>query len=276
VAECDRSDVVRGTCSTWSTILQQVSHVRPPRHPFLDWPGPLAFAHRGGAGEAPENTLPAFEQAVSQGYRYLETDAHVTADGVVVAFHDDDLTRTCGRPGRISELPWSEVAAARVDGREPIPRLVDLLEAFPDARLNIDCKTDQVVGPLGDELERCGAIDRVCIGSFSGRRLRRMRRRYGPALCTSYGPVELGVLKVLRVSRTGVAAVQSPVTWHGRTIIDRRFVERCHARDIVVHVWTIDDRDEMSRLLDLGVDGIMTDRPAVLRQVLLERGQWHS
>ena len=107
------------------TILLAVVHPtnRSARHPYLDWPGPIPFAHRGGASDAPENTMPAFEHAVRLGYRYLETDVHVTADGVVVAFHDDDLSRTCGRPGRISTLPWSEVSAARVDGAEPIPRL---------------------------------------------------------------------------------------------------------------------------------------------------------
>ena len=137
-----------------------------PRHPFLDWPAPIPFAHRGGASEAPENTLPAFQRAVDLGYRYLETDVHVTADGVVVAFHDDDLSRTCGRPGRIHELTWDEVSTARVEGREPIPRLTDLLESFPDARVNIDCKTDEVVIPLGDELARTGALSRVCVNSF--------------------------------------------------------------------------------------------------------------
>ena len=118
-----------------------------PRHPFLDWPGPVAFAHRGGAAEAPENTLPAFKGAVDLGFRFLETDARVTADGVVVAFHDDDLSRTCNRPGFIHELPWSEVATARVDGREPIPRLTDVLDAFPEVRINVDCKSDDVVRP---------------------------------------------------------------------------------------------------------------------------------
>jgi glycerophosphoryl diester phosphodiesterase len=246
----------------------------PPRHPYLDWPGPIAFAHRGGASEAPENTLPAFERAVGLGYHYLETDVHATADGVVVAFHDDDLMRTCGRPGHISELPWKDVASARVDGREPIPLLSDLLEAFPAARFNIDCKTDQVVGPLGDELERYAALDRVCVGSFSDRRLARIRRRFGPALCTSYGSVELGVLRVLGLSRAKVPAVQAPVTWRGRTLIDEPFVRRAHKRGLEVHAWTIDDAAEMARLLDLGVDGIMTDRPALLRDVLTGRGQW--
>src|SRR5688572_11562358 len=111
-------------------------------YPFLDWPGPLAFAHRGGASEAPENTLPAFEQAVRLGYRYLETDVHTTADGELVAFHDDRLDRVTDRTGMVAELPWSTVRAARVDGREPIPLLEDLLGAFPEARVNIDPKAD--------------------------------------------------------------------------------------------------------------------------------------
>ncbi|MET0144608.1 MAG: glycerophosphodiester phosphodiesterase [Ilumatobacteraceae bacterium] len=246
------------------------------RHPFLDWPAPLAFAHRGGAGEAPENTLPAFQRAVELGYRYLETDVHVTVDGVVVAFHDDDLARTCGRPGHISQLPWSEVATARVDGREPIPRLEDVLGALPSARINIDCKTDRVVGPLGDTLARTNALDRVCVGSFSDRRLRSIRKRFGSALCTSYGPVEIGAFRYLGISRASVPALQAPVTWHGRTLLTTRFVERCHRRGIEVHAWTIDDPAEMERLLDLGVDGIMTDHPAVLREVLTARGQWAS
>ena len=138
-----------------STILRPVARTSRPRHPFLDWPGPIAFAHRGGASEAPENTMPAFERAVDLGYRYLETDVHVTADGVVVAFHDDDLLPDV-RPARahLRAAVARRWPTARVDGREPIPRLADLLDAWPDARFNIDCKTDRVVEPLGDELRR--------------------------------------------------------------------------------------------------------------------------
>jgi glycerophosphoryl diester phosphodiesterase len=245
-----------------------------PHHPFLDWPAPLAFAHRGGASEAPENTLPAFANAVELGYRYLETDAHVTADGVVVAFHDDDLSRTCGRPGFIHELPWREVATARVDGKEPIPRLSDVLEEFPEVRFNIDCKLDLVVDPLGDELTRMAALDRVCLGSFKDARLRRIRKRFGPALCTSFGPYELGLLRLAGFAWSGVQTAQAPPRWHGRPLITARFVERCHRRGIEVHAWTIDEEHEMDRLLDLGVDGLMTDRPAVLKEVLSRRGQW--
>ena len=166
--------------------------------------------------------MPAFERAVGLGYRYLETDVHATADGVVVAFHDDDLRRTCGRPGHISELPWREVATARVDGREPIPLLDDLLEALARRpRRTSTARPTGVVGPLADELAAAGALDRVCVGAFSDRRLARCADGSGRALCTSAGPVELGALRLARARPARrVLAVQVPVRWHGRH--DRR------------------------------------------------------
>jgi glycerophosphoryl diester phosphodiesterase len=251
------------------------SHARrSERHPFLDWPGPIAFAHRGGASEAPENTHPAFERAVELGYHYLETDVQITADGVAVAFHDDDLTRTCARPGRISELPWCEVATARVDGREPIPRLDELLDAWPDVRWNIDCKTDRGVDPLADLLQRARLLERVCVSAFSDLRLLRLRRRLGHGLCSAAGPAELTAIRFIGWTLPGPLAAQVPVRRGRITVVDERFVERAHRRGIAVHVWTINDPTEMARLLDIGVDGIMTDRLGVLRDVLSGRGEW--
>lgn len=250
-----------------------------PAHPFLDHPGPIAFAHRGGAGDWPENTMPAFEAAVGLGFRYLETDAHATADGVVVAFHDEALDRVTDRTGLIRELPWHEVRQARVDGREPIPLLLDLLEAFPDARLNIDPKHDTVMEPLAEILRRTSCLDRICLGAFSDKRLRWFRKRFGPRVCTSAGPQELAALRAAASSgapviRTGARCVQAPTAYRGVTVVDERLVRRSHVAGLAVHVWTIDEADEMHRLLDLGVDGIMTDRPSTLRSVLEQRGQW--
>jgi glycerophosphoryl diester phosphodiesterase len=253
----------------------------PPNaaYPFLDWPGPLAFAHRGGASEAPENTLPAFEHAVRLGYRHLETDAHVTADGVLVAFHDDRLDRVTDRSGVIAELPWREVKEAKVDGREPIPLLEDLLAAWPDARINIDPKQDAVAEPLAAAILRTGSTDRVCVGAFSDKRIATVKVLVGPGLCTSMGPRE--VARLVSVSRggPGLGGVRSPCaqvpTTQGRVpLVTERFMAAAHRHGIQVHVWTIDDRAEMARLLDLGVDGIMTDRPQVLKDLLIERGAW--
>jgi len=218
--------------------------------------------------------MPAFEYAVRLGYRYVETDVQVTADGVLVAFHDNDLRRTCSRPGRISDLPWREVRTALVDGRAPIPLLDELLGEWPELRVNIDCKTDKAVDALVAALRRHQALDRVALGAFSDARLRRLRAVLGPNVCTTLGPGGVAALKFGTLRSTAAMAAQVPVQQGPLTVTDEKFVQRAHAKGLAVHVWTIDDAAEMHRLLDLGVDGLMTDRPEVLRTVFQERGLW--
>jgi glycerophosphoryl diester phosphodiesterase len=250
-----------------------------PRYPFLDHPGLLAFAHRGAhGGDVPENTMRAFGRAVDLGFRYLETDVHLTADGVLVAFHDDRLERVTDGTGILADLPWSEVSAARVGDTDPIPRLDELLETFPEARFNLDPKHDAALEPLLDALRRHDALDRVCVAAFSDERLARARSAVGPRLCTGLGPREIARLVAAsrRVAwfRTEGAAAQVPIQHKSMTIVTPRFVAAAHRRGLQVHVWTIDDAAEMERLVDLGVDGIMTDRAEVLRDVLVARGRW--
>lgn len=246
--------------------------------PFLDHPGPLAFAHRGGAGDWPENTMPAFEHAVALGYAYVETDVHTTADGVLVAFHDDQLDRVTDRTGAIGDLPWSEVSAAVVGGSGRIPLLEDILVAFPHVRVNIDPKADRAVEPLAEVILRTGSVDRVCVGAFSDRRLARLRELVGERLCSSLGPRGTAALVAasngVPTGQLHAACVQVPVSARGVTITTPKLIAEAHERGMQVHVWTIDDREEMHRLLDLGVDGIMTDRPALLREVLEARSAW--
>ena len=251
-------------------------------HPYLDGPLPIAFAHQGGASEYPENTMPAFDHAYRLGYRYMETDVHASSDGVLFAFHDADLQRTCGQPGLIRDLTAEQVSTMRVAGREPIPRLDELLSTWPDAKFNIDCKSDHALPYLLQRLDRDDVFDRVCIGSFSDSRLDAVRERYGPRVCTSMGPRDVAKVRlgtwVRRTPRfNGVAAplaAQVPVRQGPLPIVTKSFVDGAHAAGLQVHVWTIDDPDEMRRLLDLRVDGIMTDRVTALREVIHERGQW--
>ena len=254
-------------------------------HPYLDWPGPSPFAHRGGTSSAPENTLPAFERAVDLGYLYLETDVHRSADGVLMAFHDPDLRRTCGVDSTIAELTAAELAGIRVVGAEPIPQLDELLDRFPDARFNIDCKADDAVSALVDTIRRRSLLDRVCVGAFSQARLSKIRALLGPRLLTCMSPQEIARLRFTGrlADPTGpprVAQVPVRAAEHGAgrrlTVVTPRFLRAAHRHGVAVHVWTIDDPHEMHRLLDLGVDGIMTDRPEILRDVLVERGAWHG
>lgn len=248
------------------------------QHPFLQYSGILAFAHRGGTQVAPENSMAAFQHAVDLGYRYLETDVHATADGVVIAFHDDVLDRVTDQSGRISELPWSEVSQARIDGSEPIPTLNELLETFPEARFNIDAKNDQVVNGLAEILLKANALNRVCLAAFSDRRLRKLRKLLGPDLCTSAGPLSIAAFRIESLSFCRASfswqCLQVPVRSMGLPLVDRHFLSTAHEKRLQVHVWTINEPNEMNDLLDLGVDGIMTDSPKLLQTVLQERGLW--
>jgi glycerophosphoryl diester phosphodiesterase len=249
------------------------------RHPYLDHPGPIPFAHRGGAADGLENTLLQFRRAIETGYRYLETDVHATADGKLVAFHDNTLDRVTDGAGRIADLPWADVRHARVAGKEPVPLFEELLEAFPEARWNVDLKAEPALHPLLELIERTGTWDRICVGSFSEARVVRAQRLAGPRLATSYGT--RGVLNLRLRSwgapaalRRSAVAAQVPETQNGIQVVDHRFVRTAHARGLQVHVWTINDPDAMHRLLDLGVDGIMTDHIDTLRKVMEDRGVW--
>ena len=282
---------------------------------FLDHPGPLAFAHRGGAAHAPENSWRAFEHAVGLGYEYLETDVQATADGVLIAFHDRTLDRVTGQPGRVCRLTLKEIAGARIGGTEPIPVLEDVLAAWPDVRFNIDVKDAPAIAPLARVLRRTNAWDRVCVVSFSASRLRAARRALDRPVCMAASPLGTAMVRFggppaprgsrgphrrrfMRQPAAGpvAAAARRPVTVADRPprqlaerlaeagvrclqvpapVATPSFIGRAHQLGLQVHVWTVNDRLTMEGLLNLGVDGIMTDETVTLREVLIRRGQWH-
>ncbi|MFE5798025.1 glycerophosphodiester phosphodiesterase [Streptomyces sp. NPDC056503] len=248
-------------------------------HPYLDHPRPLPIAHRGGTADGLENTAAAFRRAAAAGYRYFETDVHTTADGVLVAFHDATLDRVTDTAGRIRDLPWAAVREARVAGKEPLPLFEDLLHEFPEARWNVDLKTESALAPLVDLISRADAWDRVLVSSFTEARVARAQRLAGPRLATSYGVTGVAALRLRSLGlpaplRAGAVAAQVPETQGGIRVVDRRFVRAAHARGLQVHVWTVNDPERMESLLDLGVDGIMTDHLETLREVLTARGAW--
>jgi glycerophosphoryl diester phosphodiesterase len=246
------------------------------------------MAHRGFSRNGLENSMAAFSAAVDLGLSYLETDVHATSDGVLLAFHDDKLDRVTDRTGRITELPWSVVREARIGGVEPIPRLEDVLGAWADVKVNIDVKERPAIRPLVDVIRRTAALDRVCVASFSGARRAAVRRALGPRLATSLGPVRVAGWRLggwlpgplgaaaVRFGVDGAAAAQVPQRAGPLTVVTPGSVARAHAAGIQVHVWTIDAPADMHRLLDLGVDGLITDRADLLREVLVARGQWRA
>lgn len=259
------------------------------RHPFLDGPFPRAFAHRGWhldelAGM--ESSLAAFRRAAAEGYCYLETDVRATRDGVVVIIHDATLNRTTDGYGEIEKLDWVAVRTARVGGREPLCRLTDLLEELPGTLLNVDVKADSAIAPMLDLLRHTNGWGRVCLASFSDARLQRLRRAAGPRLLTSMGTASAAALRMRSMSplwrgmrRSAATPIrgafaQLPVHRCGVRVVDRALVRYAHHHGLEVHAWTVDHAVQMQALLDLGVDGLITDRPDVLRDVLRVRGAW--
>lgn len=246
------------------------------------------MAHRGFTYDngAPENSLPAFAAAVALGFRYVETDVHATSDGTLVAFHDDRLERVTDGSGVLAQLPWSAVRHAKIAGTQEIPTLDAVLESWPELRVNIDCKAAGAVQPLVDVIERHHAHDRVCVASFSDERRRAVLRRLSRPVATSGGksvisrfvlggstPVWSRIPFGQNVLRD-VDCLQVPRAAGRIRVVTERAVRRAHESGVQVHVWTIDDRTQMQELLHLGVDGIMTDRADILREVLTSRGQW--
>ena len=241
-------------------------------------PGPLALAHRGGAGLAAENTLDAFGRAYALGIRYLETDVRLTADGELVAFHDRRVDRVTGLRGRVGRFPLATLAATPVLGGGCVLPLAEVFAAFPDACFTVDVKEAAAVEPLARLLLDTRAADRVCAAASHGSWLRELRERTGPAITTALPWRALAQLASPRAfGHDGSAAFAHVPLRLGRVPVFREnLVARAHDAGIRVVVWTVDDADTMHRLLDRGVDGIITDRPDVLREVLVGRGQWQA
>lgn len=250
---------------------------------------PVAMAHRGFSPDGLENSMAAFRAAVDLGYRYLETDVRTTADGVVLAFHDESLDRVTESTGRITGVTATEVASARIRGREPIPTFGDLVTGLPGIRFNVDVKDWNSVEAFAAAVERHQVHDRVLVTSFSDRRRRAVLALLTRPVASSAGVASVALFTVLgrllpesisrrilrRVLRD-VHALQVPARYGMLQVVTPAFLRRAHNLGLVVHVWVINDPPEMRRLLELGVDGIVTDRADLLREVLVERGEWQE
>jgi len=259
--------------------------MRAADYAFFDVPF-AAYAHRGGATYRPnlhrENSLHAFQEAVALGYRYLETDVHATRDGVLLAFHDGVLDRVTDGTGAIADLSYAQVSEARIHGIDPIPRLSELLVKFPDARFNIDAKSQAAVALLVSTIAEFDAYDRVCVSSFGIRRIHELRRRLGwrvPSAASALGIAANRFLPWLTcVLNSPAPVLQMPISvpMAGRRLIvlTPSLVEAVHRAGKRVQIWTVDDSESMERLIDTGVDGIFTDRIDTLKEVLVRHGLW--
>jgi len=240
-------------------------------HPYLNQSGVSISAHRGGSEEAPENTLESFSYAVGLGSSYIETDVQLSADGIPYIFHDDDLNRLLNMEVKFNSLHSDQIEKLKLFESYQIPKLETALTQFPNALFQIDLKTDEVALPAMKVIENLNAFDRICIASFSSNRLQKVRKKF-PDTCLSMGPKE--ILKLLLASfglynKTIYGdCLQVPIYHYGIKLVTRRFVKYVQSIGLKIHVWTINDENTMRKLIDLGVDGIITDRPKLLKEVL--------
>jgi len=252
--------------------------------PYLAVPTPFVMAHRGFDLNGLENSMAAFGAAVDLGVTHLETDVHATADGVLVAFHDGRLDRLTDRSGAIDRLPWREVQKARIGGVAPIPRFEEALAGWPGIRWNVDLKAAGAIRPFVEAVRRAAALDRVCVASFSDRRRAAAVRglsRFGRVawspgsrrVARLVAATALGRPGPVRSALGGAACVQLPERFGPRVLVGPRLVDAVHEAGAQVHVWTVDDPDDMRRLLDLGVDAVITNRADLALEVLRLRGE---
>lgn len=249
--------------------------------PYLAPAVPVVLAHRGFSPDGRENTLAAFQAAVDLGCDYVETDVHATADGVAVAFHDDTLDRVTDSRGQIGNLAWAQIREARIAGNEHVPTLEEVLTCWPDLHVNIDVKANAAAGPTAALVNRLGAHDRVCIGSFSDRRRRRTLAAMDRPVATSGGSnivrafvagVRLGSTTIVARALQSIDCLQVPEASGGITVVSPRAVQMAADVAVPIHVWTVNDPADMHRLLDMGVAGLVSDRADLALQVCRDRG----
>lgn len=255
------------------------------------WRPPVAIAHRGSRVLWPENTDTSFQKAYDLGYRHFETDLHMTADGVLVCFHDPTVDRTTNSSGRVEDFTLEQVQALDAGHRHAtpegftyrdigvqVPTFEWLLKTFPDVSVVVDLKSAGLGEPLAVLIDDLGAHDRLVVGSFSDDRLAEFRDLTGGRVPTSVGATmaRMWVLasRVGRGAGGEASALQLPTHVRGVRVVDERLVDAAHHAGLQVHVWTVNTITEMVRLLDMGVDGLITDRPDRLKDLLVERGEW--
>ena len=244
-----------------------------PSYPFLDHDGVIGMAHRGGVGGvigtgASENSMAAFARALDLGLQYFETDVRTTADGHLVLLHDPRLDRVSDATGRVDRTTRQQLSSVRLRDGGSVPLLEDVLGTWPDVKINIDVKCSSAVPALAWVMTRTGALDRVCVASFSHRRLASARRLLGPGLCTAASPVEVAALVTTGRTAGRAACLQLPARVPGRDLVTDRLISSAGRLGLPVHVWTVNDPAEMARLIAMGVRGLVSDDLLALQAAL--------
>lgn len=224
------------------------------------------FVHRGDTSSYIENTLEAFKSAETLGYKYIETDLRETKDGKIITFHDANIKRITGSNITINRSSLSDIRMRRLPKNETIPTIDEVLEELPDSYFNMDLKVSNMEEKVIKKIKSHNALDRICLGSFNSKTIKKINV-LEPKIITSMGLAQVVKYKFFNI-KSNSKLIQIPVSWNGIKVITKGFIEKLHNDNLKVHVWTINKENEMQRLIDMGVDGIMTDNAIGLMNVM--------
>ena len=234
-------------------------------HPFFSTSF-QPFVHRGNSVNFTENTLEAFQAAIDLGYKYIETDLRMTMDGEIVTFHDENIFRVSGEDKNICDLTFSELTNIPLIKGGHIPKLTEVMEQFPDTRFNMDLKNKGIVNKVAKVIDSHNAYDRICIASFNTKTLKEFKKIRNQA-CISMGILDVIFFKFFKILISSVDCIQIPLNWNGIKVLDNNLIKNAHSKNLKVHAWTINSQETMESLINMKIDGIMTDEAALLKNV---------
>ncbi len=228
------------------------------------------FVHRGNSKSYLENSLESFEAAINLGYSYIETDLRCTLDNEIVTFHDKDLKRLLNIDIKIKDLTLIEIRKL-FEKRGYIPTLIEILSKFPDTFFNIDLKEQSTLEMAMKIVNEMNAFHRVCFASFNSNRIKKVYENF-PQAITSMGIKDVIKFKLFYLNTSHSNVLQIPIKWNGIKVFSKPLLKRAHKNSLKVHLWTINDESLMNELIELGVDGIMTDEAEILMKVMRQKG----
>ena len=227
----------------------------------------IGLSHRGNSKEFIENSFEAFSSVVKMGYKYIETDLRMTLDREVIAFHDLDLKRLFGLDVQVNDLTFNEIANLFKEKNCKLLSLEDALKSFPDTKFNIDLKDNKVTKDSIDIVSRLNAFDRVCFASFNSGRTQQVLN-FNQNASVSMGLKDVAKFKFFKMHNKNIKFLQIPLVWNGIKVVTKNLIKKAHEKGLLVHVWTINDKKVMNDLINIGVNGIVTDEPNILMEVM--------
>ncbi len=230
----------------------------------------IGLSHRGNSKKFIENSFEAFNSVIQMGYKYIETDLRITLDKEVIAFHDPDLKRLFNLDLQVKDLTFEEIAGLFKEKECRLLTLEDALKKFPDIYFNIDLKIKEVIQDSIKVVADMNAFNRVCFASFHSGHTEKVLKHNQNAM-VSMGLKDVALFKFFKAYDKNIKIMQIPLKWKGIKVLTKNLIQKADKCDLLVHVWTINDRNTINNLIDLGVNGIVTDEPELLMEIMKER-----